>query len=462
MTKRKLPVKKNETVTLTFEDLTHEGNGVGKIDGYPLFVPQVLPGEEAEVKVVKVNKNYGYGKLIKLKKSSPNRVTPPCNVFYKCGGCQLQHMSYAMQLEMKRNQVKNVMKKIAHLEDVPVHPVLGMEDPWRYRNKIQIPVGEKDGELITGFYQQRSHHIIHDMETCVIQNELGDRMVEAVRRIATDLGIEAYDETKHRGILRHIIVRTAYKTNDTMIILVTRTEKFPQRAKLVQQLAETYPSIKSIIQNINPKRTNVILGETSKTLYGDDDITDSIGDLKFKISPKSFYQVNPKQTKVLYEKALEYADVNENDTVIDAYCGIGTISLFLAQKAKKVYGVEIIPEAIEDAKINAELNDLTNVEFVVGEAEKKMEEWKEEGLRPDVIVVDPPRKGCDETLLHAMIEMAPKRIVYVSCNPSTLARDLRILEDGGFKAQEVQPVDLFCQTSHVESVAWLERGFVAN
>lgn len=457
MTKRKLPVRKNETITLTFEDLTHDGNGVGKIDGYPLFVPQALPGEEAEVKVVKVNKNFGYGKLLSIKKASGICVIPPCNVFYKCGGCQLQHMSYDMQLEMKRNQVRNVMKKIAHLEDVPVHPVLGMDDPWRYRNKIQIPVGEKDGELITGFYQQRSHHIIHDMETCVIQNELGDRMVEAVRRIANDLGIEAYDEINHRGMLRHIIVRTAYETNDTMIILVTRTEKFPQQAELVKQLVETYPSIKSIIQNINPERTNVILGDKTKTLYGENYIYDTIGDLKFKISPKSFYQVNPEQTKVLYDKALEYANVGENDVVIDAYCGIGTISLFLAQKAKKVYGVEIVPEAIEDAKINEELNGLDNVEFVVGEAEKKMEEWKEEGLRPDVIVVDPPRKGCDEKLLHAMIEMEPKRIVYVSCNPSTLARDLRILEDGGYKTQEVQPVDMFSQTAHVECVTWLTR-----
>ena len=457
MTKQKLPVKKNDVVTLTFEDLTHEGNGVAKINGYPLFVPFGLPGEEAEVKVVKVNKRFGYGKLLDVKKASPHRVTPPCNVFYKCGGCQLQHMSYEMQLEMKQNQVKNVMRKIAHLDDVPVHPVLGMEDPWRYRNKIQIPVGEKDGELITGFYQQRSHRIIHDMETCVIQNELGDRMVEAVRRIATDLGIEAYDETTHRGLLRHIIVRTAYGTNDTMIILVTRTEKLPQREELIKQLVETYPSIKSIIQNINSDKTNVILGKKSRTLYGEDYIYDSIGDLKFKISPRSFYQVNPTQTKVLYEKALEYADVGENDVVIDAYCGIGTISLFLAEKANKVYGVEIVPEAIHDANINAKINGLSNTEFVVGEAEKVMPKWKEEGLRPDVIVVDPPRKGCDETLLQAMIDMEPKRIVYVSCNPSTLARDLRILEDGGFTTQEVQPVDMFSQTSHVECVAWLER-----
>lgn len=457
MVKQKVPVKKNETVTLLFEDLTHEGNGVGKISGYPIFVPHALPGEEANVKIVKVNKRFGYGKLLDIKKVSQERVTPPCDVFYKCGGCQLQHMSYDMQLEMKRNQVRNVMRKVAHLDHVPVHPVLGMEDPWRYRNKIQIPIGEKDGKLITGFYQARSHRIIDDMDTCLIQNELGDRMVEAVRRIATDLGIVSYDEKTHQGVLRHIIVRTAFWTNDTMIILITRTEKIPQQAELIKQLTETYPAIKSIIHNINKEKTNVILGKKTRTIYGEDYIFDTIGDLKFKISPRSFYQVNPTQTKVLYDKALEYANVGSEDVVIDAYCGIGTISLFLAQKAKKVYGVEIVPEAIRDAKENAQLNGLTNAEFVVGEAEKVMPWWTAQGLRPDVIVVDPPRKGCDEALLQAMVDMAPKRIVYVSCNPSTLARDLRILEDAGFETQEVQPVDMFPQTGHVEAIGLLCR-----
>src|SRR5699024_4381773 len=433
MAKKSAPVKKNETITLTFEDLTHEGSGVGKVKGYPIFVPHGLPGEEAEVKVVKVNKRFAYGKLLDIKKASPERVTPPCNVFYKCGACQLQHMSYELQLDMKRNQMQNVMQKVAHLPHVPVYPVLGMEDPWRYRNKIQIPVGKKDGELITGFYQKRSHRIIHDMDTCVIQNELGDRMVEAVRRIATDLGIKAYDEKTHRGVLRHIIVRTAFGTNDTMIILVTRTDKLPHQDELIKQLTETYPAIKSIIQNINSEKTNVIMGKKNRTLFGEDYIYDSIGNLKFKISPRSFYQVNPTQTKVLYEKALEYANVGPDDIVIDAYCGIGTISLFLAQKAKKVYGVEMVPEAIDDAKINAKLNGITNAEIFVGQAEKVMPWWTQQGLRPDVIVVDPPRKGCDEALLQAMIDMEPKRIVYVSCNPSTLARDLRILEDGGFR-----------------------------
>ncbi|WP_047984794.1 23S rRNA (uracil(1939)-C(5))-methyltransferase RlmD [Ornithinibacillus californiensis] len=451
------PVKKNETITIRFEDLTHEGNGVGKIDGYPLFVPYGLPGEEATVKVVKVNKNFGFGKLLEVKNPSPERVEPPCDVFYKCGGCQIQHMSYNLQLSMKQQQVKNVMRKVAHLDHVPIHPTIGMDDPWRYRNKVAIPVGEKDGELITGFYQMRSHNIIEDMDTCIVQEDLNDRMVEAVRRIANQVGIEAYDEKSHSGVLRHIMVRTGQETKETMIVLITRTKELPHAKEFIRELTETYPNVKSIIHNINPAKTNVILGEKSKVLWGQEYIYDSIGSIRFAISAKSFYQVNPTQTKKLYEKALEYAAIDEEDTVIDAYCGIGTISLFLAQKAKKVYGVEVVPEAIEDARVNAKLNGMTNVEFEVGTAEEVMPKWKEDGLKPDVIVVDPPRKGCDEGLLNAMLEMGPKRIVYVSCNPSTLARDLRILEDGGYETKEVQPVDMFPQSMHIESVAWLEK-----
>ncbi|GAE92293.1 RNA methyltransferase [Gracilibacillus boraciitolerans JCM 21714] len=363
-----------------------------------------------------------------------------------------------MQLDMKRNQVQSSLKKIGHIEGIPIHPTIGMEDPWRYRNKVQIPVGEKNGELITGFYRKQTHEIIDDMERCIITDEVNDRMVDAVREIANRLGIQAYDEEHHRGTLRHIMVRSGQVTKQTMIVLITRTEKVPpQLETLISELTETYPHIKSVVQNINTDRTNVILGKKTKVLWGEEYIYDEIGDVKFAISAKSFYQVNPTQTKKLYDKALEYADLSGNETVIDAYCGIGTISLFLAQKAKKVYGVEIVPEAISDAKENAKLNHIDNVEFYVGQAEKVMPWWQAQGLKPDVIVVDPPRKGCDEVLLHAMLEMKPKRIVYVSCNPSTLARDLRVLEDGGYHTKEVQPVDMFPQTTHVECVALIDR-----
>lgn len=457
MAKRKAPVQKNETITLQFEDLTHQGNGVGKVNGYPLFVPFALPGEEASVKVVKVNKNFGYGKLVDIHTESPHRVEPPCHVYEKCGGCQLQHMSYDMQLDMKQNQVKNAMQKVARLPDVPVHKTLGMEDPWRYRNNIQIPVGEKDGELITGFYQKRSHHIIDNMKTCVIQDELNDDAVHVVRDVANDLGITAYDEKTHTGMLRHIVARSGKTTGELMVVLITRTKKIPQVDKLVEGIRAKLPHATSIMHNVNPNKTNVIYGKDTHVLWGVSYIHDRIEDLTFAISARSFYQVNPRQTEVLYNKALEYAQITKSDIVIDAYCGIGTISLFLARKAKKVYGIEIVPEAISDAKKNAKLNNLPNTEFVVGAAEKVMPWWKAQGLDPDVIVVDPPRKGCDEEFLKAMIAMEPKRIVYVSCNPSTLARDLRILEDGGYRTQEVQPVDMFSQTGHVECVSWLER-----
>lgn len=456
MAKLAPPVEKNQTIELTFEDLTHDGDGVGKVDGYPLFVPYALPGETAQVKVIKTKKNFGFGKLMEITKPSPARVEPPCNVYIQCGGCQLQHMSYQLQLEMKQKQVQNAMKKIGHLEHVPVHPALGMDDPWRYRNKIQIPTAERNGEMITGFYRKRSHDIIDDMETCVIQDEVNDRMVEAVRRIASRLGISAYNEETHRGDLRHIMVRTGQQTNETMIVLVTRMNELPYAKELVAELHETYPQIKSIVQNINKERTNVILGRKTKLLWGEEYIYDTIGDIKFAISAQSFYQVNPAQTKVLYDQALAYANLSGNETVIDAYSGIGTISLFLAQKAKKVYGVEIVPQAVSDAKMNAKLNHMDNAEFYVGKAEEVMPWWKAQGLNPDVIVVDPPRKGCEEDLLQAMIDMKPKRIVYVSCNPSTLARDLRFLEDGGFETKQVQPVDMFPQTGHIECVAEIE------
>ncbi|MFP7494420.1 23S rRNA (uracil(1939)-C(5))-methyltransferase RlmD [Terribacillus saccharophilus] len=456
MAKLTPPVEKNQTIELTFEDLTHDGDGVGKVDGYPLFVPYALPGETAQVKVIKTKKNFGFGKLMEITKPSPARVEPPCDVYIQCGGCQLQHMSYQLQLEMKQKQVKNAMKKIGHLEHVPVHPALGMDDPWRYRNKIQIPTAERNGEMITGFYRKRSHDIIENMETCVIQDEVNDRMVEAVRRIASRLGISAYDEETHRGDLRHIMVRTGQQTNETMIVLVTRMNELPYAKELVAELHETYPQIKSIVQNINKERTNVILGRKTKLLWGEEYIYDTIGDIKFAISAQSFYQVNPAQTKVLYDQALKYANLSGNETVIDAYSGIGTISLFLAQKAKKVYGVEIVPQAVSDAKMNAKLNHMDNAEFYVGKAEEVMPWWKAQGLNPDVIVVDPPRKGCEEDLLQAMIDMKPKRIVYVSCNPSTLARDLRYLEDGGYETKQVQPVDMFPQTGHIECVAEIE------
>ncbi|MBD7965157.1 23S rRNA (uracil(1939)-C(5))-methyltransferase RlmD [Fictibacillus norfolkensis] len=457
MTKADLPVHKNESYEVDIVDLTHEGAGVARVNGFTLFVPNTLPGERAKIKVIGVKKGFGFGRLEELIEESPERVDPPCPIYKWCGGCQLQHLSYEGQLEYKRKLVEDVLTRIGKLEDVPVLSTLGMgEEPWRYRNKAQVPVGERNGRIITGFYQKRSHEIV-EMDSCIITGGTNDDAVQAVKEIVNQYNISAYNEEKHKGILRHIIARYGKTTGDLMIVLVTNGQELPQRKKIVEDIHNALPEIKSIVQNVNSKRTNVIFGEETRVLWGAEYIYDFIGDIKFAISARSFYQINPDQTKVLYDQALQYAELNGDETVIDAYCGIGTISLFLAQKAKKVYGVEIVPEAIEDARRNAELNNIHNAEFAVGKSEDVIPEWKKQGVTPDVIVVDPPRKGCDEELLKTIIEMKPKRVVYVSCNPATLARDLRILADGGFKTVEVQPVDMFPQTTHVEAVAKLER-----
>ncbi|MBW8585566.1 MULTISPECIES: 23S rRNA (uracil(1939)-C(5))-methyltransferase RlmD [Bacillus] len=456
--KMKPPIEKNEYYDVTFEDLTHEGAGVAKVQGFPIFVPNALPEEKAQIKVTRVKKGFAFGRLIELKEESPHRTDAPCPIYKQCGGCQLQHMTYEGQLLFKQKQVKDVLERIGKLDlsNVTVHPTLGMEDPWNYRNKAQVPVGEREGGLVAGFYQQRSHDII-DMSACLIQQSKNDEAVQAVKDICTSYGVKAYNEERHKGWLRHIMVRYGVVTGEMMIVFITRTSDFPHKAKIIEDITAQFPHVKSIVQNINPNKTNVIFGNETNVIWGEEYIYDLIGDVKFAISARSFYQVNPEQTKVLYDKALEYAELQGEETVIDAYCGIGTISLFLAKQAKKVYGVEIVPEAIEDAKRNAELNGITNAEFAVGEAETVIPKWYEEGITADTLVVDPPRKGCDEALLRTIIDMKPKRVVYVSCNPGTLARDLRVLEDGGYQTLEVQPVDMFPHTNHVECCVLLVK-----
>ncbi|WP_027964084.1 23S rRNA (uracil(1939)-C(5))-methyltransferase RlmD [Halalkalibacillus halophilus] len=456
MAKQTAPVEKNEFIDVTFSDLTHEGDGVAKLDGYPIFVPYGLPGEKANVKIIKVKKNFAFGKLIDVLEASEERVEPPCEVFYQCGGCQIQHMSYQLQLNMKQKQVQDVMRKIAHLPDVPVHPTIGMDNPWNYRNKAQIPVGKQNGKVVTGFYQKRSHQII-DLEQCPVQTDINDLIIREMKGIIEELGIEPYDEHHHKGEIRHIVVRSGHHTDDVQVVVVSRTKGLTKEKQLVEKIRAISPQIKSIIHNHNPKQTNVIQGRDSRTLFGDAEITDYVEDLSFSISSQSFYQVNPEQTEKLYQQALKFAELSGKETVIDAYCGIGSISLFLAKHAKKVYGVEVVPQAVDNAKDNAKRNHIDNAEFYVGEAEKVMPWWKSQGLNPDVIVVDPPRKGCDEDLLQAMIDMNPERIVYVSCNPSTLARDLKYLDEGGYEAKQIQPVDMFPQSNHVESVTEVVR-----
>jgi len=451
-----IPVKKNDYIDVEFVDLTHEGQGVAKLDGFPIFVPGGLPGESAQIKILNVKKNYGYGKLIEIKEKSPYRVEIPKEDMHKYGGCQLHHMSYEGQLQFKQNLVEQTLTRIGKLQDVNIHPIIGMEQPLHYRNKAQVPVGERNGRLITGFYKPRTHEII-DTDESVIHMEAINDAIKIVKEICSELGVTAYNEEAHTGVLRHIMARFGRKTDELMIVLITRTEKLPHRKEIVEKIVAALPNVKSVVHNVNPKRTNVILGEKTQVLWGQNVIYDYIGNVKFAISPRSFYQVNPVQTQVLYDKALAYAGLTGEEIVFDAYCGIGTISLFLAQQAKKVYGVEVVPDAINDAKKNADLNGNTNVEFSVGEAEVVIPNWAEEGIHADVIVVDPPRKGCDAALLKTIIEMKPKRVVYVSCNPATLARDLGILEADDYQTVEVQPVDMFPMTMHVECCVLLVK-----
>ncbi|WP_340006656.1 23S rRNA (uracil(1939)-C(5))-methyltransferase RlmD [Paenibacillus sp. FSL K6-0276] len=465
-----LPVNKNDEVMLDIIGMTHEGEGVGRVEGFTLFVQGALPGEKVRAKVLKTKKQYGYAKLLNLVEASSARIAAPCEIYDKCGGCQLQHMDYTAQLAWKRQLVVDNLERIGKLqvsggggdagtdqtEGILVRPTLGMDEPWRYRNKAQVPIGVTEGGLVGGFYARGSHRII-DMETCLIQHEDNDDVVRKVKEIGRKRGITAYDEESGKGILRHVVVKKAFRTGEIMVVLVTNGERIPHLDEWITEIRREIPAVTSICQNVNTKQTNVIFGDTTRTLWGNDVIYDYIGDVKFAISARSFYQVNPAQTEVLYGKTVEYAGLTGNETVIDAYCGIGTISLFLAQHAKQVYGVEIVREAIEDARANATLNSMDNVVFEVGASEDVIPNWKEQGITADVIVVDPPRKGCDPRLLETILAMKPERVVYVSCNPSTLARDLRVLEDGGYKTVEVTPVDMFPHTVHVESVALLVR-----
>lgn len=452
--------------------------------------------------MLKTKKQYGYAKLLDITQASPDRIAAPCAIYDQCGGCQIQHMSYAAQLSWKRQHVVDVLERIGKLSvatepsehtaqvlaasadtdgeadtvttadsamnadgnadsmsrvhGVVVHPTLGMSEPWRYRNKAQVPIGVTEGGLVGGFYARGSHRIV-DMNTCLIQDERNDEVVARVKEIGRMLGISAYNEETGRGLLRHVVVKTAFRTGEMMLVLVTNGRDIPHADAWIGSIREHIPHVASICQNVNTKRTNVIFGDETRVLWGRDVIYDYIGNVQFAISARSFYQVNPVQTEVLYGKTVEYAGLTGKETVIDAYCGIGTISLFLAQHADKVYGVEIVKEAIDDARSNALLNEMRNVKFEVGASEDVIPAWKEQGITADVIVVDPPRKGCDPRLLDTILEMKPERVVYVSCNPSTLARDLKILEDGGYKTVEVQPVDMFPHTVHVESVALLVR-----
>ena len=449
--------RKNDLVTLEIEDCGIDGEGIGKADGFTVFVKDAVIGDTVTAKIIKAKKNYGYGRLMEVLKPSPYRVEPKCEFARQCGGCQLQALSYDQQLVFKTNKVKGHLERIGGFTDIPMEPIIGMDELFHYRNKAQFPVGRnKEGKIVTGFYAGRTHNIIENRDCAlgVAENkEVLDRVIAHMEKY----GIEPYNEATGKGLVRHVLIRYGYFTKEVMVCLILNGNKIPKEEQFVKSLCEI-PGMTSITINVNKKHSNVILGEEIRLLWGQEYITDRIGDISYQISPLSFYQVNPMQTQKLYAKALEYADLHGQETVWDLYCGIGTISLFLAQKAKFVRGVEIVPAAIENAKENAKLNGLENTEFFVGKAEEVLpREYKKNGVYADVIVVDPPRKGCDETLLETMVEMNPDRIVYVSCDSATLARDLKYLCERGYELRKVCPVDQFGMTVHVETVVLLSQ-----
>lgn len=450
------PVKKNETRQVEIIDLTHEGLGVAKIDGYPLFIENALPGEIIEIKVVKVGKSFGYGKVMTLIKASEDRVAVKDPNFTKVGISPLQHLAYDAQLQFKTEQVKNVMQRVAKLPDVPVRDTLGMKNPWGYRNKAQIPVRKINNELQTGFFRKNSHELI-PLEHYYIQDPKIDAAVIAVRDIMRRYNVKPYNEADNTGNLRHIVIRRGYFTGQMMIVLITRTPKLFPSSKIIPDILAMLPEVVSIVQNVNPKKTNVIFGDETIVLHGEDQLIDTIFDLQFEISARSFYQVNPQQTEVMYKKVKEYAALTGKEVVVDAYCGIGTIGLTLAKEAKQIYGIEAIEEAVINAESNAVLNGITNATFSTGLVEEILPRLIEDGQTPDVVIVDPPRKGLEAALIATLVEAAPKRIVYVSCNPATLARDLALFAGGGYEVKEIQPVDNFPQTTHIESVALLVK-----
>ena len=459
---------KNDTVRLIITDIGTNGEGIGRVDGYTLFIKDAIIGDEVEAKIIKAKKNYGYARLMNIITPSKDRIEPVCPVARQCGGCQIQEMDYQAQLRFKQELVKNNIERIGHISDYQMMPVIGMDEPFHYRNKAQYPVGmDKDGNIVMGFFAGRTHHII-DNTDCALGAKINSRILGIIKEYMQDNKIKPYDEDKHAGTVRHILIRNGYHTDQIMVCLVINAESIKNSDDLVKRLKDI-DGMTSIMININRNKTNVILGDTCKTLWGKSYIEDYICDIRYQISPLSFYQVNPKQTEKLYSKALEYAGLTGNETVWDLYCGIGTISLFMAAKARKIYGVEIVPQAIEDAKNNARLNNIDNAEFFVGKAEEVVPAFYEElsrkaangdeeakrGIHPDVVVVDPPRKGCEETLLETVVKMSPKRMVYVSCDSATLARDLKFMEEHGYKVKKVQAVDQFGNTVHVETVVKL-------
>ena len=446
-------LKKNQEVIVDIVDMGIEGEGIAKIDNFPIFIKQAIKGEKIKVKIIKVNKNYAIGIISEIIEKSENRVEPFCKSYKKCGGCNLQHLGYKEQLEYKKNVVKNNFRKFG-LDENKIKEIIGMENPFEYRNKAQYPFGiDKDGNIVTGFYANRSHNIIEN-DICKIEHLYSEKIVKEILELVKKNNITIYNEETNKGYLRHVVIKVGFSTNDVMVIFVTN-EKNNKLKNVVDELLKNNKNIKTIVQNINTKSTNVILGDKNITLYGNGYIQDKLGNYTFNISPLSFYQINPIQTKKLYDKVKEYIGENIN-VLFDLYCGIGTIGIYCSENTKSLYGIEVIDDAIRDAKENAKINNVQNADFYVGKAENTIDNLYNKGIYADVVILDPPRKGLDKKLIDVLLEKKPKKIVYVSCNNATLSRDLQLLKEK-YELLECTLFDLFPHTSHVETIALLCR-----
>ena len=449
-------LNKNDIVEVEIVDLTHEGAGVAKVDGFVFFVDNALPGEVIKMRVLKLKKNIGFGKVEDYVTLSPNRNQDIDATYLRSGIADFGHMTYEEQLKFKRKQVVDNLYKTAGISDVEVAETLGMETPYAYRNKAQVPVRRVKGQLETGFYRKNSHDLI-PIEDFLIQDKEIDKLIVFVRDLLRRYDLKPYDEKEQTGLIRHLVVRRGHYSGQMMLVFVTTRPKVFRIDQIIAKITETFPNVVSIIQNINDKNTNAIFGKEFRTLYGQDTITDSMLGNDYEISAQSFYQVNTEMAEKLYQTAIDFSDLNSDSIVIDAYSGIGTIGLSFAKQVKEVYGVEVIETAVEDAKKNAERNGITNAHYVADSAENAMAKWSKDGIKPDVIIVDPPRKGLTESFIKASVAMKPEKITYVSCNPATMARDIKLYQELGYELKKVQPVDLFPQTHHVETVALLSK-----
>ncbi|MEG0275448.1 MAG: 23S rRNA (uracil(1939)-C(5))-methyltransferase RlmD [Coprobacillus sp.] len=448
-------MQKNEYLEGKCIDYTHDAQGVVKIDNFPVFVKGLLLDEVAKIKIIKVVKNYAIGRLIEIIERSPYRCEPKCPLFIQCGGCHIQHLTVEGQQAFKTKRINDTLKRIGHC-DVEVLPCLMMDESWYYRNKVQVPVGFQKNKIVTGFYKQHTNDII-PMETCYIQNDESNLLVKRVKELLIQVGEIPYDKVKRVGNIRHILVKSAHTTKELMLVLITSKNNVKGMEMIKETLVKEFPHLTSIVHNINKRYDNVILGHENRTLYGNGYIEDVLLGNTYRISTQSFYQVNPIQVETLYKKAIEFADFKKDDIVIDAYCGIGTIALSLAQYVNKVYGVEVIQQAVKDAKQNAKRNHIENVEFACQDAGDFMIEFAEKDIKVDVVMIDPPRKGCSPLFLEQLLTLSPDKIVYISCDVATQARDIAYLQENGYKADICQPVDMFPQSHHIESIVRLSK-----